>query len=559
MQDSIRQAVARALGELGALECDFTVEHPGDHAHGEYATNAALVASKKLGKSPREIAVLLVEILKGTLVQVDQIEIAGPGFINFHPSRAFYEEALASARTLGDRWGSSQMLSGKKVMVEYTDPNPFKELHIGHLVPNALGESLACLAELAGAEVRRVTFQGDVGMHVAKGIFGLRQLGVSAHDITPEILGKAYAHGATAFDADEATAAEIKALNKIIYERSDESVNELYDEGKKVSIEYFEKAYTLLGSNFDHYFFESVTGPIGKELVLAHVGDVFKESDGAIIYEGETRGLHTRVFVNAAGIPTYEAKDLGLVRAKHDWWPFDLSITVTGTEQQHYFAVVAKAVGEVLPELAGKVELVPNGMLRLAEGKMSSRTGNVVRALDLIEDVVLRVKEVMGEREIPNADGIAEQVAVAAIKYAILRSAAGKDIVFDLKSSVSLDGDSGPYLQYTHARACSVLKKAYAANISGDTSATPPSPYALEKLLYRFPEAVVHAITLREPHHVATYLTELAAAFNAFYAHERIADPSDTYAPYKVALTEAVGHTLKNGLYALGIKAPEVM
>lgn len=559
MQDNIRQAVSGALNTLGVPECDFAVEHPSDHAHGEFATNAALVAAKRLGKNPREVADLLVAALSGAVTDIERIEMAGPGFINFHPTRSFYVQEIARARTEGTLWGGSNMLSGKKVMVEYTDPNPFKELHIGHLVPNALGESLACLAELSGAEVKRVTFQGDVGMHVAKGIYGLKQLGALPGSITPEILGKAYAHGATAFEADEATAAEIKALNKVIYERSNEEVNELYDEGKKVSIEYFEKAYAILGSQFDHYFFESVTGPIGKELVMAHIGDVFKESDGAIIYEGETRGLHTRVFVNAAGIPTYEAKDLGLVRAKQDWWPFDLSITVTGTEQQQYFKVVATAVGEVLPELAGKVELVPNGMLRLAEGKMSSRTGNVVRALDLIDDVVLRVKEVMGEREIADAEAIAEQVAVAAIKYAILRSAAGKDIVFDLKSSVSLDGDSGPYLQYAHARACSVLKKAAHAGVGGDVAVAPPAPYQLEQLIYRFPEVAARAVVLREPHHVATYLTELAAAFNAFYAVERIADASDPFAPYKVALTEAVALTLKNGLRALGIEAPEVM
>lgn len=559
MQESLRTAITTILLREGVEGCEFVIEHPADAAHGEFATNAALVAAKRAGKNPREIASLIVAALEGTIPTVARIEIAGPGFINFHPTRAFFQHELEQAVVSGEKFGSHTTYEGQKVMVEYTDPNPFKELHIGHIVPNALGESLAHLFEMGGALVRRVTFQGDVGMHVAKGIYGLRALGASLGSITPELLGKAYAHGATAFEADEAVAAEIKALNKVIYERSDAGVNALYDEGKRVSIEYFEKAYEMLGSSFDHYFFESVTGPIGKELVLAHIGDVFTESDGAVIYEGEKRGLHTRVFVNAAGIPTYEAKDLGLVKAKYEWWPFDRSITVTGTEQQHYFGVVASAVGEVLPELAGRVELVPNGMLRLSEGKMSSRTGNVVRALDLINDVTERVREVMGERDVPNRDEIATKVAVAAIKYVILRSGAGKDIVFDFKTSVSLDGDSGPYLQYTHARALSVLKKAKTEGVVPSCAHAPEEPYALERLIYRFPEVVARAGAEREPHHVASYLTELASTFNSFYAHERIADTADEYAPYKAALTSAVAQTLENGLRTLGIEAPGVM
>lgn len=553
MHEAIRTAVAEALSELGVPKCDFTVEHPADSAHGEYSTNAAMVAAKQLKRSPRELAADLVAALEGKIEHVTHLEVAGAGFINVFLDRTFFAAEIAHAREVGPEWGGNTLYRGKKVIVEYTDPNPFKELHIGHLVPNALGESLACLMELSGAEVKRVTFQGDVGMHVAKGIYSLLKENVAPAAITPDILGKAYAAGSTAFEENETVATEIKALNKQIYERSDERVNALYDAGKKVSIEYFEKAYTLLGTNFDHYFFESVTGPIGKDMVMQNIGTIFQESQGAIIYEGEKHGLHTRVFVNAAGIPTYEAKDLGLVKAKHDWWPFDLSITVTGNEQQSYFAVVAKAMGEVMPELAGHVELVPNGMLKLSEGKMSSRTGNVVRALDLIDAVTVRVRELMQDNEIDTADSIATGVSVGAIKYAVLRSTAGKDITFDMATSVSLDGDSGPYIQYANARASSVLKKAYEAGIMGSFDVLPPEPYAIERLVYRFPEVVAHAVRTREPHHVATYTTELAAAFHSFYASERIADPSDQFAPYKVALVEAVRRTLENGMRSLGI------
>lgn len=559
MEARVRKAITEALESLGVSKCDFVVEHPADMSHGDYATNAALSAAKHLVKNPREFATELMAALQGQIPHVEKIETAGPGFINFHLARDFFVEKITSANSAGNAWGTNDSYKGKKVMIEYTDPNPFKELHIGHLVPNALGESLACLFEAAGAEVRRVTFQGDVGMHVAKGIWALKKEGVAPMAITPEILGRAYATGASAFESDEAIVSEIKALNKAIYERTDAEVNVLYDEGKKVSLAYFEKAYAILGTRFDHYFFESVTGPIGKELVLAHVGDVFEKSEGAIIYRGETRGLHTRVFINAAGIPTYEAKDLGLVEAKHAWWPFDLSITVTGTEQREYFKVVAKAVGEVLPSLSGRIELVPNGMLRLSEGKMSSRTGNVIPAIQFIDEVQERIIAVMSAREVADKERIASDVAVGAIKYAILRSASGKDTVFDMQASISFEGDSGPYLQYTYARAGTVLEKARSLGIQSDTTHAPEAPYLIERLVYQYPEVVLRATLEREPHYVATFLIELASAFNSFYAAERIADTDDTYAPYKVALTDAVRLTLKNGLALIGIKAPEAM
>lgn len=559
MEEVIRSAVEDVLQELGIEPVDFAVEHPSDLAHGDYACNVAMVAAKQVGKAPRAIAEQLLAALDGEFEYVEKIEIAGPGFLNFYLSRDFFVQEIGRANDHGPVWGKNNDLSGQTVIVEYTDPNPFKELHIGHLVPNALGESVARLFMYSGADTKRVTFQGDVGMHVAKCIYGLLTLGVGSDDITAAKLGEAYAKGATLFEESDSVQAEVKELNIKIYERSDEGINALYDKGKEVSLAYFETAYLILGSAFDHNFFESVTGPVGLELVKAHIGDIFKESDGAVIFEGEQYGLHTRVFINKEGLPTYETKDVGLIKCKHDWQPFDLAITVTGTEQTEYFKVTTKASTLIQPDLAGKVELVPNGMLRLAEGKMSSRTGNIVRALDLIQDVQAAALAKMKESGVTDAESIATQVAIGALKYTILKIAAGKDIVFDLKKSVSFEGDSGPYLQYTNARINSVMEKAATAGISASTQKSPDVPYDIEKILYRFPEVVEQAREERAPHHLVVYLTELAGTFNTFYAKEKIVDPTDEFAPYKLALTQAVGQTLKNGLWVLGIEAPVKM
>ena len=566
MEQVIRTAITDALKELGVEPIDFVVEHPNELTHGDYACNVAMVAAKVLGKNPRELAEEIAANLEGQIEYIEKIEIAGPGFINFHLSHDFFTHEIKRANSLGENWGKNNTWKEKIAIIEYTDPNPFKELHIGHLVPNALGESLARLFMFAGADTKRVTFQGDVGMHVAKAIYGLIKNGnTAAEGFDAKALGAGYATGATLFEEDEKVAAEIKTLNKTIYERSDEEVNALYDYGKQISLDYFEQAYAILGTQFDHNFFESETGPVGLALVRSHIGDIFEESDGAVIFRGEAYGLHTRVFVNKEGLPTYETKDVGLIECKERWIkketgkPFDVAITVTGTEQQEYFKVTTKASELIQPELAGKVELVANGMLRLAEGKMSSRTGQVVPALSLINEIKTEALSRMEESGIENAEEVASDVAVAALKYTILKIAAGKDIIFDLKKSVSFEGDSGPYLQYTNARINSVLIKAAEAGVVPNVGVRPPDPYEIEKIVYRFSEVIEKALEERAPHQLVTYLTELAGMFNTFYATEKIADPTDEFAPYKATIAAAVGQTLKNGLFVLGIEAPERM
>ena len=556
IHDSITHNIEHALQSLD-LNGVVELEYPADTTHGDISCNIALQLAKSADTNPRALAEELVAALPQD-EQIESVTVAGPGFINFYLAPSFFTQTTHAVVTDADAWGRGDAKNGQRTIIEYTDPNPFKELHIGHLVPNALGESLARLHEYAGAEVRRVTFQGDVGIHVAKAIWGLQHNGFKAGDaITAQDLGKAYATGATAFEKGGDTAAAIKALNKTIYTRDDEDINALYDAGKAVSVAYFEEAYAVLGSDFDHYFFESTTGPLGQALVEEHIGDVFENSEGAVVFKGEQYGLHTRVFVNQEGLPTYESKDIGLILAKRDWWPFDVTITVTGTEQESYFKVVAKAAELLMPETKDSVQLVPNGMLKLTEGKMSSRTGDVIPALLFVRDLTQRVTEKM--RDGVDSD-TAQRVAVAAVKYAILKNTSGKDILFDPNNSLALEGDTGPYLQYTYARARSILRKAEEAGSTLDVSAARSTlPVTeVERLLYRFPGVVTRAVTEYEPHYVANYLNALASAYNSWYAQEQVLDGTDAQA-YKLALTSAVATTLYNGLWVLGIEAPESM
>lgn len=508
MKDKIEQAIKKVLPGVA-----FIVERPRDMAHGDYSTNAALV-----GKAdPHKLAAKL------KVDGVERVEVVGK-FINFF---------LSSHALVLKEQEIPKLNAGKTILVEYTDPNPFKEFHIGHLMSNAIGESIARLLEATGAKVVRANYQGDVGPHVAKALWGKMQ--------KPELpWGEAYTYGDSQYESKKE---EIDSLNIKIYDKSDAQVNALYDAGRKESLERFEEIYKTLGTKFDHYFFESETAPKGLSIVKAHP-EVFEQSEGATVFKGEQYGLHTRVFITKLGLPTYETKDLGLIELKKETLDPDLSVTVTANEQTDYFKVVLEAAKHV-PELrafAEKTQHVSHGMMRFASGKMSSRKGNVVTGESLI-------------KELTEAARGREDVAVGAIKYTVLRSGSGKDIIFDPDKSLSLEGDSGPYLQYALVRARALLRKAADATV---TKSVAPQVMALERVLIHFPDVVERSTKEMEPHYVVTYLTELSAAFNSWYAAERIIVDGKVDG-YTLELVKAVEKTLGRGLQVLGIPAPEKM
>ncbi|MEY4747705.1 MAG: hypothetical protein RLZZ416_754 [Candidatus Parcubacteria bacterium] len=545
---NITDTLLRALGSVGTEGSHASLERPADLKNGDYSAGVALQSAKKLGKNPHDLAQEIVAKL-GTIDGVEKIEIAGAGFINFYLAPEALAASLEEARSQ-DMWGANEMLKGKRIMVEYTDPNPFKEFHIGHLMSNAIGESISRLLQFSGAEVKRANYQGDVGPHVAKAIWGMIRLGINPHDSAE--LGRAYSFGAQAYESDTSAKADIDSINAKIYEGSDMEINGLYAAGCQTSLRHFEELYKILGTKFDFYFFESETAPRGLELVRKNP-KIFVESEGAIVY----RGPHTRVFLTSKGLPTYETKELGLAELKWEKWMFDSSITVTAHEQADYFVVVLTAMREVLPEVASKISHISHGMMRFAEGKMSSRTGNVITGESLLNELIEAAKTRASESRADDKEKLAEYIAVGAIKYQVLKQQINKDIIFDRDRALSLDGDSGPYLQYAHARAHQILEKAKEQGVGGKVNANKASD-DLSRTLHRFPEIIEYAASLSEPHILTVYLLDVASRFNSWYAQVQILDGSPEQA-HKVALADAVRKTLKNGLWVLGIPAPEKM
>ncbi|MBP9717535.1 MAG: arginine--tRNA ligase [Candidatus Pacebacteria bacterium] len=559
MEAVIKQAVSDALKSLNFPEADFAVEHPKELSHGDYACNVAMVLGKQVGQAPKAVAEQLLEALEGQIEYVERIEIAGPGFLNFHLSRDFFSAELARAVGKGEEWGKNESQSGEVVLFEYTSPNLFKPLHIGNLVGNIIGESFTRLFEMSGAKVYRMNYPSDIGLTVAKGVWGLISTDADPSDISA--LGNAYKVGSEAYENDSNVKTEIETINKALYEGSDSKLNSLREAGIATSRKSLAEICARLGTKFDTEITESEASVPGTEIVKANIGKVFKESEGAVVYEGEKVGLHTRVFLNSQGLPTYEAKDVGHFTLKQQAHPdWTESIIVTGNEQTEYFKVLHATLRELFPEISDKnLEHIPTGFLTLTTGKMSSRKGNVLTGESLLAEMSEAAHARATESRSDDIDTLTDQLAVSAIKYQILRSSVGSNIVFDKDKALSFEGDSGPYLQYTYARAMSVLDKAKGEGVIPQLTAVPDEAYKIERVLYRFPEVVEDALDERAPHLLVTFLTELASEFNSFYAHEQIADSTDQYAPYKTLLTNAVAVTLKNGLWALGIKAPERM
>ncbi|MGI8419477.1 MAG: arginine--tRNA ligase [Candidatus Levyibacteriota bacterium] len=597
LKQEIKKLIEKELASLG-VEVLVVVDYPADPAHGDYASNVALISAKKLGKNPKEVAQEIAEKMRMKNKEwqmFEKIDIAGPGFLNFWIK---YDILVASNTSLDVEMG---IFHEKKIVVEYTDPNPFKELHIGHLYSNIIGESLSLLFEASGAQVRRVDYYGDVGMHVAKSLWGLlkkmKQDNVSLTDLRQQpltdritYLGEGYALGSNAYANDLTVVEEIKDINYLVYMSGQEylqkklgwqpqidyhqylhaenkslytKVKELYEAGKDWSLENFERLYKRLGTTFDNYYPESIAGERGYKIVKDNIATgIFVESEGAVIFPGEKYGLHNRVFINKLGLPTYEAKELGLAPWKYEDEPYDLSFIVTATEIAGYFGVLIEALKQVNPELGKKTKPILHGMVRLPEGKMSSRWGNVISVGWLLDEAKARVMSRMSD-EILDKEAIAEMVGLAAIKYAFLKSSIGKDIVFDLEESVNFEGNSGPYLQYTYTRAKSVLDKAGKGEGGFDISRTKIKFTSDERrllcLLARFPEIVDEAATRYAPQVLCTYLFELAQTFNLFYQKSPILKTEEDIRAFRLHLTDKTGAVLKRGLHLLGISVPDHM
>ncbi len=570
IKTKIKNKIKNALQKLNIAVEEIVIEEPSNTSFGDYATSLPFKLTKQLKKSPMVIA---SEIAKNITPDdlIEKIEIVKPGFVNFWISKNYLLENLNELLKQKDNYGKNNLLNKKRITVEFTDPNPFKEFHIGHLYSNIVGESLCRLFEANGALVQRVNYQGDVGMHVAKSIWGLQQkmkrdnltltfLEKKALKERVKYLGQAYALGATKFEEDEKVKNEITVLNKNIYNR-DPSTEQIYTTGRQWSLDYFELIYKRLGTKFKKYYFERDVGEVGLKIVKEFLKKgIFQKSKGAVIFPGEKYGLHNRVFINSLGLPTYEAKELGLAPTKYKDWPYDQSIIVTANEINEYFKVLITALKQIFPDLGNKTKHIGHGVVGLPGGKMSSRTGKIITAEWLMDEAYKAALAVIQKttKTNNNQEKTAEKVGLGAIKYALLKSSIGNNVKFDFGESVNFEGNSGPYLQYVYVRCQSVLNN-YKNSKVAKNKLIEKEEINLLRILLNFPYIVSDASQKLSPNLVAAYLYDLAQKFNLFYEKHKILVKDSITKDSRIALTRAVAQVIKNGLYLLGIETVDKM
>ena len=534
----LKNSLGDIIKELFGIEIEPEVTVAPEGVEADFSSNVAMRLAGQLHKAPMEIAEQIAEKVDFT----GNVEVSRPGFLNFISPDEYFVEKLGEMR--GDFAGAiaCDEYAGKTVVCEFSDPNPFKVLHVGHLYTSVVGDAISRLIEFAGGRVIRANFGGDVGLHVAKTIYALKDK--NTDNLTIEDIAKCYVEGTRAYDEDEQAHKEIVQLNKEIYaiaegDLHDSRVAELYWRGRELSYKYFEDFYAKIGLKFDKYYPESeVAGRGLKEVRKGLKGGVYEESDGAVVYKGEKCGLHTRVFINNEGLPTYEAKDVGLIFTKWDDWKFDESVVITGNDIVDYMKVVLKSVGEMNAELPKRTTHLTHGNVKLPGSvKMSSRKGNFLKAVEVLEMIAEALK-----RDYKSEDFM---VALGATKYAFLKYKIGGDIIFDIENSVKMTGNSGPYLQYSCVRAKKILSnkkgEVELKDIAGEEK-------ALVKKIIEYKGVLGEVVREKAPHKLCNYLYELAQEFSRFYEK------------CPVVGNEREGEdVMTSGLDLLGIEIPEEM
>lgn len=562
MREKIAELIRNACLDLYNLEVVVELERP-EEQFGDFACNVAMQLSKPLSENPRKIAQEIVSKLDES-PEIVEIGVAGPGFINITLS----DQALLHSLRLKP----SKYLSGMKILVEYSDPNPFKPLHAGHLYTTLVGDAISRLVENAGAETIRINYGGDVGLHVAKSMWAIINcLGGELPNKLKDVkegdrakwLGQRYVEGNNAYIDDDSSAQVIKDLNKRIYQihsthDKESEFAKIYWTCREWSYEFFKKLYRdLRVEPFDRFIAESEVTELGLATVREQLKHgVYKESDDAIIFDGEEHGLHTRVFVNSEGLPTYETKDVGLSLTKWKDYEYDESIIITANEQLQYMQVVIKSIELFASEPAQKTKHLTHGIVKLQGGeKMSSRLGNIVTADDILNAAYIAGKD--------NQAHDNDSTIISAVRYAFLKTRIGGDVVYDPEQSIAMEGNSGPYLQYAHARAKSVIRKSQVSDADFINTSNSDSlnlgrfERSLVRKLSEYPESVQIATQELAPHVICNYLYELAQNFNRFYENSTVI--GDERENIRIYLVKKYSEILKDGLKLLGIEAPEKM
>ncbi|OGK13575.1 arginine--tRNA ligase [Candidatus Roizmanbacteria bacterium RIFCSPHIGHO2_01_FULL_37_16b] len=568
IKEKLLKNLGVVLKKIGVEEKEINLEHSANPNFGDYATSIALKLAKTLNKNPFQIA---EEIKKNFSKNnfIEKIEVVKPGFINFWINTNYF---LNYARKITQEifdFPSFHLGKNKKIMIEFAHPNTHKLFHIGHLRNISSGEAICRILQAVGNNVIRANYQGDVGLHIAKCVYKLKSQSASWRTKIEnlktlhgkiEFLGKMYAEGNKAYETDEIAKKEIIEINKMIYEQNGEVIT-LWKETRQWSLDYFDEIYKRVYTKFDRLYFESEMSNKGTQITKeALEKGILEKSEGAIVFNGKSYALDTRVFLNRLGIPTYEGKELALAEKEFsEFGEIDKCIHVVGPEQSSFFKVTFKVEELLNPKkYKGKQMHHIGGWVRLKQGKMSSRSGVVVEGPWLLDEAKKRIL-----KDFKCDEDTAEAISVAAVKYSFLKNHISAEIAFDFDESISLEGNSGPYLLYTFVRTQSVLNKSTyhlgTTWINNGIAKLEKEERDLLRTLANYSETVYEAARNFSPNLIANYLYDLAQKYNLFYQKHKILLTEEKIRIFRLLLTKATGQVIKNGLYLLGIKTVNKM
>ena len=565
----IGEIISNEIGEIENLDVASLIEVPTDEKMGDYAFPCFRLA-KEFRKAPDAIAAEIAEKLQKNPM-FESVENVN-AYVNIKIKRTdFIKDVIEDAVLKGDSFTKSNEGEGKKVLVDYSSPNIAKPFHIGHIRSTVIGNALYLIYKNLGYDVVRINHLGDYGTQFGKMIVAYRKWG-NKEDVQREPI-KTLLSYYTKFHEEAGKNPELDEEARRVFVKLENGEAEevaLWKWFKEESLKEFEKVYKMLNIQFDSYAGESFySDKIPAAVAQLEEKGLLKESQNSIIVDLDQFGLAPALVKKSDGSTLYITRDIAAALYRKDTYDFYKCLYVVASQQDLHFKQLFKVMELMGNQWAQNCIHVQFGMVSLAEGTLSTRKGRVVFLEDVLNKAVEKTREVVVEKGVvsENIDSVAEEVGIGAVVFNELAHNRIKDYTFDWDKVLNFEGETGPYVQYTHARSCSLLRKAGKDMVSKAKNLdnidyeklTSNTMYELAKLIHNMPEVIKEAADRYEPSVITRHVVKIAQGFNRFYNEERILQGDATGTVSRLTLVIATKNAIKNGLALLGIKAPERM
>ena len=561
MKNQIVNLLSQNIEVLPSEEISQLIEIPPKPEMGDFAFPCFRLA-KSYHKAPPMIAQDLKESI-GDQAFLSEIKVIG-GYLNFYVDKAQYAQQIIDKYNNATDYGCSDQGKDKTICIDYSSPNVAKNFHVGHLRTTIIGNSLYKIFSKLGYKVVRINHLGDWGTQFGKLIVAYKKWGSreAVEEKGIEELMDIYVKFHEEAEKDDSLNDEARAWF-LKMEQGNEEALEIWQWFRDISLKEFMRVYNILGMEFDSFAGESFYRDKTADVIKRLTDDgLLKESQGAMIVPLDEYDMPPCIVAKKDGSSIYATRDLAAILYRKATYNFDRCLYVTGLEQKLHFAQVFKVIELMGNDYAKNLVHIPYGLVSLKSGKISSRKGNVIFAEDLLRESINKTTSIIEEKnpDIPDKEEVAKQVGIGAIIFNDLYNQRIKDVIFDWNKLLNFDGETGPYVQYTYARASSVLRKIGEVPDTIDyTLLTDEASIGLLKEIERYPQVIKDAAERYEPSVIARYSIDLAHAFNKFYHECQINVEDETTKYTRTNVVKIARYIIKDALSLLGIQCPEQM